>query len=991
VSEAGDGQGYGLYRRAGSGVRGAGPRSALRRARLGFLVVATAGCASAPPPAAPPSEAVRGARAEGAFEYDVVIRGGRVLDGAGSPWIAADVAIRDGRIARVGHVEGRGRAEIDARGRYVSPGWIDMMDQSGSVLLQNGLAENKLRMGVTTAIGGEGGTPAAARGVADYFRRLEDQGISINFGSYFSASQARVAVLGTEDRAPTAPELDRMRAVMDTAMRGGALGMTTALIYPPSSYADTDELVELARVAASYGGIYASHIRGEGAEVVEAVNEAIEIGERGGLPVEIFHLKVAYQPGWGVLMDSVGRNVDRARARGVDVAADVYPYTAGGTGLEATVPSWAHAGGRDSLRARLERPEVRERLKRELDTGSPGWWNIVEASGGWENVVLVNARNESNARFEGTNLAEIAAELGVEPADAAWDLVLEGEGRVMAIYHMMSEPDVETALRFPWTSIGSDAGAALEAGSQDGLGLPHPRSYGTFPRVIRRYVLDRGVLTLEEAIRKMTSWPAARMRLEGRGLLRAGFKADVVVFDLDRIDDRATYDEPTLFPTGIDWVLVNGVVVIEEGHHTGARPGEVLYGPGRAAAPEAAPGRPPRYDLVIEGGRVVDGTGAAWFLGDVAVSGDRIVKVAPAGMLADAAAVERLDARGMVVAPGFIDIQSHSRGPLLRGDGRIVSKVTQGITTEIMGELWSNAPANEFTLQGGVDNIGSPELQALSRSFIGPGGFDRWLGPWSSNGPSTNFGSFVGGSTIRVYGMGQQMGPAGPAELDSMQKAVRWAMEERRLRCRHRADLSARQLRRHGRADRGRRRRWRPTAASTSRTCARRRTRCSRRSTRRSDRRPGGVPVEIYHLKAAGTRNWHKAPLAIAKIDSARAAGLDVQANMYPVHGRRDRSERLLPPWASEDGRLYEQPRRPGRRVQPSRPRSSGPETKDWENLCELSTPEGVMVLGFDRPENAVGRHAPVGDRRGHGQGLDRHGVRSACFPSASASARSTS
>lgn len=514
----------------------------------------------------------------------MVIRGGRLLDGAGNPWIGGDVAILDGRIERIGRVEERGRVEIDARGKYVSPGWIDMMDQSGSVLRQNGLAENKLRMGVTTAFGGEGGTPVPASQVPEYFQQLESQGISINFGSYFSAAQARVAVLGGAQRAPTPEELERMRAVMDTAMRAGAVGMTTALIYPPSSYAETDELVELARVAAAHGGLYASHIRGEGAEVVDAVNEAIEIGERAGLPVEIFHLKVAYQPGWDTLMSEVGRNVEAARARGVEVAADVYPYTAGGTGLEATVPTWAQVGGTDSLKARLQRPEVRERLKVELGTGSPGWWNIVEASGGWENVVLVNARNEANAHLEGRNLAEIGRTLGVDPADAAWDLVVQGSGRVMAIYHMMSEPDIETALRFPWTSIGSDAGAALRAGEQDGLGLPHPRSYGTFPRVIRRYVLDRGVLTLEDAIRKMTSWPAARMGLQDRGLLREGLRADIVVFDLETLDDRATYDEPTLFPTGIEWVLVNGEVVIREGEHTGARPGHVLRGPGWVGA-----------------------------------------------------------------------------------------------------------------------------------------------------------------------------------------------------------------------------------------------------------------------------------------------------------------------------------------------------------------------------------------------------------------------
>lgn len=543
----------------------------------GWLLI-SAGCATARVVEQPPAEVLEAAYTDA--EYDVVIRGGRVLDGAGNPWILADVAIRDGRFVAVGHVAGTGAREIDARGRYVSPGWIDIMDQSGSVLRSNGLAENKLRMGVTTAIGGEGGTPVPVGEVPAYFAELEDKGISINFGTYFSATQARVGVIGRENRAPTPDELHRMRQTMDSAMVAGAMGMTTALIYPPSSYAATDELVELARVATRHGGIYASHIRDEGRGLIDAVAEAIEIGERADIPVEIFHLKAAYEPGWGTLMTRAGELVEAARARGVDVAADVYPYTAGGTGLEATIAAWAHEGGTDSLRARLADPEVRERLKREIETGSPGWWNIVEASGGWENVVLVNAQNPENARYENRDMAEVARMMGKDPADAAFDLVAEGEGRVMAIYHMMSEDDVEEALRFRWTSISSDAGAAENPGATDGLGLPHPRSYGTFPRVIRRYVIERDVLELEDAIRKMTSWPATRMRLPGRGLVKEGFWADVVIFDIDEVHDRATYEQPTRFPTGIDFVLVNGVVVIENGRHTRARPGHVMYGPG---------------------------------------------------------------------------------------------------------------------------------------------------------------------------------------------------------------------------------------------------------------------------------------------------------------------------------------------------------------------------------------------------------------------------
>jgi N-acyl-D-amino-acid deacylase len=513
--------------------------------------------------------------------YDLVIRNGRVLDGMGNPWIAADVAIKDGRFAAIGRVDGRGAREIDASGRYVSPGWIDMMDQSGGVLPKNGLAENKLRMGVTTAIGGEGGTPVPAEQVADYFSGLERTGISINFGSYYSETQARTAVMGHTAREPTADELARMQGLMDTAMRAGAMGMTTALIYPPSSYAKTPELVEMAKIAAKYGGIYATHMRDEGKDLIRSIEEAVTIGERAGVPVEIFHLKAAWQPGWGSLMAEAGRTIEAARGRGVDVAADVYVYTAGGTGLEATIPSWAQEGGRAELLPRLADPATRARLKQEVVTGSPGWSNLVEAAGGWTGIVLANARNAANARFEGKTLEEIGKSWGKDPVDAAWDLVAEGEGRVMAIYHMMSEADVETALGFSWTSIGSDAGAAATSGGQDPTGLTHPRAYGNFPRVIARYARERGVLTLEQAIRKMTSWPATRMRLADRGAIRAGLWADVVVFDYDTLQDRATYERPVLAPSGIDYVLVNGQVVIDHDRHTGATPGKVLYGPGK--------------------------------------------------------------------------------------------------------------------------------------------------------------------------------------------------------------------------------------------------------------------------------------------------------------------------------------------------------------------------------------------------------------------------
>lgn len=513
--------------------------------------------------------------------YDIVIRNGRVLDGAGNPWIAADVAIANGRFVRIGKISGKGKREIDATGKYVSPGWIDMLDASGGVLQRNGLAESKLLMGVTTGIGGEGGTPVPAEKIAEYFAGLEKSGISMNFGTYFSETQARVVVLGQEARDPSPEELSRMRSIMETAMKAGVLGMSTALIYPPASYSKTEELIEMAKVAGRYGGIYASHIRGEGKELIESIDEAITIGEKGGLPVEIYHLKAAYQPGWGKLMREAGEKIEAARGRGLDVAADMYLYTAGGTGLSAVIPAWASEGGNEKLLERLKDPAVRARLKNEIKTGSPGWWNIVEAAGGWENVVLVYAGNKDNEKFLGKNLVQIGKEWNKEPADAAFDLVLQGTGRVSALYYLMTESDIETAIKYPWVSFGSDAAASLQLADPNTAGMGHPRAYGNFPRVIAKYVREKKILTLPEAIRKMTSWPATRLRLDSRGMIKEGMWADVVIFDYEKIQDAATYEFPFRPPAGISQVLVNGQVVVEQGKHTGARPGKIIYGPGR--------------------------------------------------------------------------------------------------------------------------------------------------------------------------------------------------------------------------------------------------------------------------------------------------------------------------------------------------------------------------------------------------------------------------
>jgi N-acyl-D-amino-acid deacylase len=528
------------------------------------------------------SLAAGGVPAQPAPMYDIVIRNGRLLDGLGNPWVRADVAIKDGRFAKIGRVEGRGAREIDAQGRYVSPGWIDMMDQSGEVLLKNGLAENKLREGVTTAIAGEGGTPVPSAQIADYFKKLETQGISLNFGTYYSSAQARVEVMGDVAGHPSAAQMEGIKAHVDEAMRAGAMGIATALIYPPDSFQSTEDLIELSRVAAKYGGIYASHMRDESAKLLQAIGESIEIGEKAGIQVEIFHFKGAYAPGWGKLVPEAGALIEAARARGVNIAADMYVYTAGGTGLDITVPNWVWEQGAKRGLERLKDPSVRVRLKKEIAAGSmPGWSNLVEASGGWEHVVLANAFNPKYDRYRFKSIDYIAKQLGKDPADVSWDIVLGAQPhRAMGLYFMMSEPDIATALRWPWMSIGSDAGANEGPGTIDAIGLPHPRAYANFPRVIAEYVKKRRVLSLEDAIRKMTSWPATRMRLYDRGALREGLKADVTIFNEERIEDVATYESPTSYPAGIDYVLVNGQLVIDQGHHTGAKPGSVLRGAG---------------------------------------------------------------------------------------------------------------------------------------------------------------------------------------------------------------------------------------------------------------------------------------------------------------------------------------------------------------------------------------------------------------------------
>ncbi len=537
-------------------------------------------------------------------EFDLVIRGGEVLDGTGGAARRADVGIKGDRIAALGDLSGRSAGkEIDARGLSVAPGFIDVQGQSGVTLLVDGRSESHIRQGITTEIVGEGGTPALWtpdtldrdaverfkislqwKGFEGYLRYLESKGTSINVGSFIPATMVRKEIVGDDARDPTAEELSGMEAIVDQAMGQGGFGLSSALIYPPGAYAKTKELVALAKVAARHGGIYITHVRGESFRVKEAIGEAIAIGEAAGLPVVIYHLKVAAKPFWGT-MNEVGQIVEQARARGLSVSACQYPYIAGGTGLAACLPTWAQDGGREKMLERLADPKLRARIRREIETTIEGWENLI-AGAGFEGIQIASVPSDMDQRLLGKRLSQIAAERTQDPWETFFQLLLESQGRIGALYHMMSEEDVRTAMAFPWVSVGTDA-SALSAEGELGRGHPHPRAYGTFPRILGRYVREEKVLQLPEAIRKMTHLAAEQLQIPERGLIKEGYFADLVLFDAATVNDNATFEEPKKYPTGIHYVIVNGVVTVDGGQHTGARAGKALFGPGYRKGPSS--------------------------------------------------------------------------------------------------------------------------------------------------------------------------------------------------------------------------------------------------------------------------------------------------------------------------------------------------------------------------------------------------------------------
>ena len=527
-------------------------------------------------------------------EYDLLITHGHIIDGTGSPWFEGSVAIEGGKIAQVGRLEHVvARRVIDAKGQIVAPGFIDLHSHSDFTLLVDGKAESKIRQGITTEILGESSSagPVEGAGIPDldlqlyplglqrtwktlgeYFARVRRDGVSVNIASYVGSGQVRLDVIGNVNRAPSAAEMERMRQLVDQAMIDGAIGLSSGLIYPPNSYSSTEELIELARVAAFHGGIYTTHMRTEGGDSPSAIDEAIRIGREAGLPVHILHLKSYGRANWG-RMASYVKQIQAARDDGLDITADIYPYIATETGLNMTLPSQYLEGTTKEVLARLHDPKTRIAIREELQHG-PAEQTEARAVGGWHNVLVGSIRSPQYKQYEGKRVDEIAQQMGKDPVDVVCDLLIADETLTPAIYFAMTEDDVRVAMKQPWVGFGTD-GQAVNS-SMGFASRPHPRYYGTIPRVLGRYVREESVLTLPDAIRKMTSLPAQITGLEDRGLLRPGMAADVTIFDPNEVIDRATFEDPAEYSLGINYVIVNGVVVLDLGKHTGAKPGQVL-------------------------------------------------------------------------------------------------------------------------------------------------------------------------------------------------------------------------------------------------------------------------------------------------------------------------------------------------------------------------------------------------------------------------------
>ena len=532
--------------------------------------------------------------------YDVILRGGVIHDGTGAPGVAADLAIAGDRIAKIGDLRGvKAKREIDATGLALAPGFINMMCWSNESLIEDGRSQSDIRQGVTLQVMGEGSsmgplTPEMKQRMQEgqgdikyevswdtlggYLQFLEDKGVSPNVCSYIGAATPRVAVIGHEDRAPTAEELDRMRAIVRQAMEEGAMGVASSLVYPPGFFASTEELIELAKVAAEHDGVYASHIRSEGEALIEAVEEFLRIVRESGARGELYHLKAAGKSNWGKL-DRVIELFEQGRAGGMEITADAYTYTAGSAGLTSTMPPWVQEGGFEKAIERMKDPATRARIKKEMGVAARDWENMLQQAGGPEGVLLVGFKSEALKPLTGKTLAEVAKMRGSSPEDTAMNLIIEDDSRVTTVYFTQSEDNLRKKIQLPWLSFCSDSLSL----APEGVFLKssvHPRAYGSFARVLGKLTREEKLLTLPEAVRKLSGLPAHTLGLTDRGLLKEGYYADVVAFDPEAVQDHATYEDPHQYATGMRHVFVNGGQALADGEHTGATPGRFVKGPG---------------------------------------------------------------------------------------------------------------------------------------------------------------------------------------------------------------------------------------------------------------------------------------------------------------------------------------------------------------------------------------------------------------------------
>ncbi len=826
--------------------------------------------------------AVVGLSACASPDHDIIIRGGTVYDGSGMEPYIADVAIDEDSITAVAMLPGAtARLEINATGKAVAPGFINMLSWAAGRLVRDGRSMSDIMQGVTVEVFGEGtseGPLNAAMKVEqfspddtftwttlrEFLEGLEAKGTSANVASFVGATTVRVHELGHEDRPPSAEELARMRGLVRRAMDDGALGLGTSLIYAPAFYAETDELIALSEVVAEYDGLYISHMRSEGNRLLEALDELMTIGHEADVRTEIFHLKAAGAENWHKL-DSVIARVERARAADQEVGANMYTYTAGSTGLDAAMPPWIQEGGFTAWRERLMDPDSRRRVEVEINTPTDAWENLYMAAGA-EGTMIVGLRQDSLRHLIGRRLADIAAERGQRPEETIVDLVIRDSSRVEVVYFLMSEENVRRQIALPWMAFGSDAGSMAPEGrvleqSQ------HPRAYGNAARLLGHYVREKGVISLEEAIRRLTSLPAERLHLEGRGRLEPGFLADVVVFDPDRIQDHATFEEPHQLASGVEHVLVNGVPVVRGGQHTGSLPGRALRRGVR---------RDSDLTVIIEGAALYGAPGLA--PGTIADVGLRADTIAAIGDLSATWASKRIHAGGLALAPGFIDIHSHATGSSIGGSAIVrrpmaENYLRQGVTTAM----------------GGQDGSSALEIGALLTHLDNEPG-------------AINIGQFIGHGSIRAAVMGETDRDPSADELDEMIALVQRAMDEGAFGLSSGLEYT-------------------PGAfAETSEIAAMAAPAAAAKGLYISHIRDegghllesvqevidvakaAGIRAQVTHHKVIGKGRWGRSSQSLALIDAARSEGLDVSSDVYPYTASSTGMTILFPDWSKDGG-----------------------------------------------------------------------------------------